>query len=85
VALLLAILSLVLAYPLLIEYLATGLVPRLPTALLSTGIMLLAYLSLFSGLILDTVTRGRQEAKRLRYLELPSIHATMERDASPAA
>jgi glycosyltransferase involved in cell wall biosynthesis len=56
----------------------TGLVARLPTAVLATGMMLLAYLSFFSGLILDTVTRGRREAKRLRYLELIGIHAKQE-------
>lgn len=77
-ALLLALLSLALAYPLVVDYLETGLVPRIPTAILVTGMMLLAYLSLFSGLILDTVTRGRHEAKRLRYLELPSIHSVVE-------
>ena len=53
------------------EYLKTGLVPRLPTAVLSTGIMILAFLSLFSGLILDTVTHGRWEIKRMRYLSIP--------------
>ena len=76
----LAVVALALAYPLVVEYLATGLVPRLPTAVLATGVMLLAYLSLFSGLILANVTRSRQEAKRLRYLELPGIHAVMDRD-----
>jgi hypothetical protein len=75
---LLAVIALALAYPLLIEYLASGLVPRLPTAVLATGVMLLAYLSLFSGLILANVTRSRQEAKRLRYLELPGIHALID-------
>ena len=88
-AVLLAGLSLWLAYPLLGEYLATGLVPRFPTAILSTGLMLLAYLSFFSGLILDTVTRGRREVKRLRYLELPGIHAVVEQleneEAKPLA
>lgn len=74
----LAVVALVLAYPLLVDYLATGLVPRLPTAVLATGVMLLAYLSLFSGLILANVTRSRQEAKRLRYLELPGIPALVE-------
>ena len=49
----------------------TGLVPRLPTAVLATGLMLLAFLSLASGLILDTVTRGRWELKRLAYLAIP--------------
>ena len=46
----------------------TGLVPRLPTAVLATGLMLLAALSLASGLTLDSVARGRREAKRLAYL-----------------
>ena len=64
-------LSVGLAWPIFIEYLKTGLVPRLPTAVLSTGIMILAFLSLFSGLILDTVTHGRWEIKRMRYLSIP--------------
>jgi glycosyltransferase involved in cell wall biosynthesis len=66
----LAALSIGLAVPLLIEYLHTGLVPRLPTAVLTTGLMLLAWLSFACGLILDTVTRGRWELKRLHYLML---------------
>ncbi len=64
----LAAVSLTLAYPVLSEYLATGLVPRLPTALAATGTMLLAFLSLTSGFILDSVARGRLEAKRMAYL-----------------
>jgi len=67
-AVVLATSSVVLAMPLLHEYLRTGLVPRLPTAVLSTGLMILAFLSLACGLILTTVTRGRIESKRLRYL-----------------
>lgn len=67
----LAGLSLGLAIPILIEFLATGLVPRFPTAILSTGIMLLAFLGLFSGIILDTVTVGRREMKRMWYLSIP--------------
>ena len=63
--------SLALGVPVIAEFFETGRVPRLPTALLAAGIMILAWLSLFSGLILDTVTRGREEAKRLRYLEFP--------------
>lgn len=66
--LLLGLLSLGLAYPVVLEYYETGLVPRFPTAILSASIMLLAFLSFACGLILDTVTRGRQEAKRMRYL-----------------
>jgi hypothetical protein len=65
--------ALTLAWPLLPEYLATGLVPRLPTAVLALGVALLGWLCVLSGLILDTVTRGRQEVKRLRYLELPGV------------
>jgi glycosyltransferase involved in cell wall biosynthesis len=67
----LALVALVLAFPLFREYLQTGLVPRLPTAVLSTGLMLLSSLSLTCGLILATVTRGRNEAKRLQYLNVP--------------
>jgi glycosyltransferase involved in cell wall biosynthesis len=70
--LVLVLLSVVLAYPLVLTYIDTGLVPRIPTAILSSGIMVLAFLSLTCGLILDTVTRGRREAKRLRYLEFSS-------------
>ena len=65
---LLATLSVSLAIPVLLTYAQTGLVPRFPTAILATGIMLLACLSLACGLILDTVTHGRRELKRLRYL-----------------
>jgi hypothetical protein len=68
----LAALSTALAYPVFDTYRQTGLVPRFPTAILSTGIMLLAFLCLFAGLILDTVTHGRRELKRLRYLEIPA-------------
>lgn len=68
---LLAAVSVALAVPVVRTYLETGLVPRLPTAVLSTGVMLLAFLSFFSGLILETVTRGRVEAKRLHYLSIP--------------
>lgn len=78
IALILVSLALLLGYPVITDYMRTGLVPRLPTAVLATGTMILAFLSLFSGLILDTVTRGRREAKRLRYLEFRSIHATIE-------
>jgi glycosyltransferase involved in cell wall biosynthesis len=68
---LLATASLVLAIPIVIEWTQTGLVPRFPTAVLSTGIMLLSFLSLSSGMILSSVARGRRELKRLHYLNLP--------------
>jgi glycosyltransferase involved in cell wall biosynthesis len=71
VAGLLAVLSVLLGLPVVFEYLRTGLVPRLPTAVLAMGLMLLGFLSLACGLILSTVTRGRMEAKRLHYLDIP--------------
>jgi hypothetical protein len=54
-----------------VTFLATGEVPRFPTAILATGLMILAFLSFASGLILETVTRGRKELKRLAYLSIP--------------
>jgi glycosyltransferase involved in cell wall biosynthesis len=66
----LIIISIGLAIPIVITYVQEGLVPRLPTAVLSTGLMLLAFLSIACGLILDTVTRGRRELKILAYLAL---------------
>jgi hypothetical protein len=68
----LSITSLTLSIPLVETYLETGLVPRLPTAILATGTMILGFLSLFCGLVLDTVTLSRREAKRMRYLEIPA-------------
>jgi glycosyltransferase involved in cell wall biosynthesis len=68
IALVLAALSIALAVPVIETYLETGLVPRIPTAILATGMMLAAFLALASGLVLDTVTRGRREMKRLAYL-----------------
>jgi glycosyltransferase involved in cell wall biosynthesis len=64
--------SLALAYPVFRTFLETGLVPRLPTAVLSASLMVLAFVSLASGLILDMVTRGRRVATRLRYLAQPA-------------
>ena len=63
--------AMILAVPLVITYIDTGLVPRLPTAVLVTGMTIVAVLCVFAGLILDTVTRGRREMRRLAYLALP--------------
>jgi glycosyltransferase involved in cell wall biosynthesis len=68
---LLALASLIIGTPVVVEYFRTGLVPRLPSAVLATALMLLGFLSLASGLILDTVTRGRWELKRTAYLRIP--------------
>ncbi|MFT9258720.1 MAG: glycosyltransferase family 2 protein [Acetobacter sp.] len=57
--------------PVVLEFFRTGMVPRLPTALLATGLVMLAALSFVCGLILDSVALGRREAKRLVYLALP--------------
>jgi hypothetical protein len=67
---LLLIAAIVLSIPLAITYAQTGLVPRFPTAILATGITVIAVLCFFTGLILDTVTRGRREVRRLAYLAL---------------
>jgi hypothetical protein len=68
IGLALGIASIGFAIPVFLTYLQTGLVPRLPTAILSTGLMLLAFLSIAVGLVLDTVTRGRREMKLLAHL-----------------
>ena len=67
-----AIMAIILAIPLFITFLQTGLVPRFPTAILSTGLMILSALNGMCGLILDTVVRGRLEVRRLAYLGYPA-------------
>jgi glycosyltransferase involved in cell wall biosynthesis len=69
---LLALLALALGIPLAITYYHTHLVPRLPTAIMATGLIILAALCFFAGLILDTVVRGRREVRRLAYLGHPA-------------
>jgi glycosyltransferase involved in cell wall biosynthesis len=71
IAALLAATAVFLAVPLATEYLDTGLVPRLPTAILVTGMMVIAFLSLTCGVLLDSVARSRREIKRLHYLSIP--------------
>ena len=68
---LLALLALGLGIPIITHYFQTGLVPRFPTAILSMGVMITSFLSFTCGLILDTVTRGRREARILQYLAIP--------------
>jgi glycosyltransferase involved in cell wall biosynthesis len=70
------VLAAVLAIPIVVTYHNTGLVPRFPTAILATGLVILSVISGFCGLILDTVTHGRREAKRMKYLEYcaPNTH-----------
>jgi len=69
----LALVAAALAAPLVVTYAQTGLVPRQPTAILVTGLTIVACLCFFAGLILDTVVRGRREMRRLAYLALPAI------------
>lgn len=71
----LALTGLILALPIFATWLETGLVPRFPTAMLSTGLMLLAALSAACGLILDSLTRARIEQKRILYLAVPALRA----------
>ena len=79
VAALLILLAVLLAIPVVADYVHTGLVPRLPTAVLSTGLVLLGFLSIVCGLILDSVSRGRKELKRLAYLAVPVFAGAEER------
>src|SRR6202161_2515669 len=72
----LALNSIGLAIPVFITYFEQGIVPRLPTAVLSMGLVVLAMLSLSSGLVLDTVTRGRREMKLLAYLAQAPVDRT---------
>jgi glycosyltransferase involved in cell wall biosynthesis len=67
--------SIGLAIPIILTYLEQGIVPRLPTAVLSMGLMIVAVLSVSSGLVLDTVTRGRREMKLLAYLAQAPLKA----------
>ena len=69
----LALASICPAIPIFVTYMEKGLVPRLPTAVLAMGLMILAFLSISSGLVLDTVTRGRRETKLLAFLALPAM------------
>ena len=80
-ALLLFILSIFLAAPIVITFMETGLVPRFPTAILATGMTVVAVVSIACGLILDSVNRGRVEMKRLHFLSHPSVPAGDSRDA----
>jgi glycosyltransferase involved in cell wall biosynthesis len=70
IALALVVVAFLLSIPLIVTYLHTHLVPRVPTAILVTGMTIVAVLCFFAGLILDTVTRGRREMRRLAYLAL---------------
>ena len=73
IGLFLALVAIGLAIPLVVTYLEEGVVPRVPTAILSTGLMIVAVLSVSSGLVLDTVTRGRREMKLFNYLSQPPV------------
>ena len=79
IALLLFFTSVVLGLPLITEFRRTHLVPRLPTGVLATGIMMLSFLSLVCGLVLDSVSRGRKELKQLAYLAIDAASTTLRR------
>lgn len=71
----LALASIVVAAPIFVTFMKTGLVPRFPSAILATGMMVVGFLSLVCGLVLDTVTTGRREMKRMQYLAITGPHA----------
>ncbi len=72
----LLVLAVLFALPVFADFMQTGLVPRLPSAILATGLVLLGFLSFACGLILDSVSRGRTELKRLAYLGIPAYART---------
>ena len=81
----LALVAVLLAAPVVLTYFQTGLVPRFPTLILSTGIMIVGVLCVFAGMILDTVTKGRREMKRLAYLSIAApFNATGAQAATSA-
>jgi hypothetical protein len=87
-ALVFAVIGLILGGSVVIEYMETRLVPRFPTAILATGLMLLSFLALACGLILHNVARGQREMKRLAYLAAGAsapIAAAASVAATPAA
>ena len=73
IALLVFVTAMILGFPLLLEYRATHLVPRLPTAILSAALVMISFLSLTCGLMLDSLSRARKESKRLAYLSIGSL------------
>ena len=75
-AFVLFLMAVIAGIPVVSDYMRTGLVPRLPTAVLATGLVLLGFLSITCGLILDSVARGRKEFKRLLYLATPAFPRT---------
>jgi glycosyltransferase involved in cell wall biosynthesis len=81
-ALLLLLLAVGLSIPIFVEFERTGLVPRFPTAILSTGIVLVSVVSMACGLILDSVSRGRKEAKRLVYLSIACLPSPPTEDTA---
>ena len=78
-----AVVAVAISIPVVLEYLRPGVVPRFPTAILSASMMVCALLSFACGLILDNVTRGRHEIKRLSYLAIPLANATAQPEPSP--
>lgn len=72
-AVVLGLVAVVLAVPIVLTFLETGLVPRLPTAVLCAALGLASLGSFLSGVVLDSVSRGRQEQKRMAYLRYPSV------------
>ena len=85
IGLVLLVAAVALGIPILVEYARTGLVPRYPTAILCTGLVVISFVSIATGLILDLVSHVRRETKRLAYLGIPAPRASAAARAAAAA
>jgi glycosyltransferase involved in cell wall biosynthesis len=77
IGLVLTIIAVILGIPVISTYFETGLVPRIPTAILCTGLVVIAFISVATGLILDLISHVRRETKRLAYLQYPAPRAKL--------
>lgn len=82
-SILIALIAVILSIPIAVEFIETGAVPRFPTAILSASLMVCSLLSFSCGLVLDNVTRGRHEMKRLAYLAIPGLQRSITKSDSP--
>src|SRR5947207_9106664 len=76
----LTLVAVILGIPVIKTYIDTGLVPRFPTAILCTGLIVMAFIAIATGLILDLISHVRRETKRLAYLTYPAPRSTLKRD-----
>lgn len=82
ISIVLIVVALIIGAPVIITYLETGLVPRLPTAILAASIIQLGVLSLVCGIIIHAVSSTGRELKRMRYLDLPAPNSARDENQS---